>query len=130
MKKEATNRVGGGFLPPPPTPPDMRVRVRRFLAVLTDRAATLSLPRGSLPSARPIGFIAPGQDHRWSCLPAKFSPSRVVRPSGISRLVALGTTASAELIHSPPARSPCGLSPRRRNSFRGYPRRSSLQPLG
>jgi hypothetical protein len=35
----------GGFLPPPPTPPDMRVRVRRFLAVLTDRAATLSLPR-------------------------------------------------------------------------------------
>ena len=39
------NRVGGRVAPPPPTPPDMRVRVRRFLAVLTDRAATLSLSR-------------------------------------------------------------------------------------
>jgi hypothetical protein len=29
-------------------------------------------------------------------LPAKFSPSRVVSPSGFSRLVALGTTASAD----------------------------------
>ena len=29
-------------------------------------------------------------------LPAKFSPSRVVRPSGVTRLVALGTTASAD----------------------------------
>src|ERR1017187_9459473 len=26
----------GGLLPPPPTPPDMRVRVRRFLAVHPD----------------------------------------------------------------------------------------------
>jgi hypothetical protein len=43
----AGRRIGsaGRLLPPPPTPPDMRVRVRRFLAVLTDRAATLSLPR-------------------------------------------------------------------------------------
>ena len=40
-----THRIGGGISPPPPTPPDMWVRVRRFLAVLTDRAATLSLPR-------------------------------------------------------------------------------------
>src|SRR5450756_2963602 len=32
----------GGFLP---TPPDMRVRVRRFLAVLTDRAVALPLDR-------------------------------------------------------------------------------------
>jgi hypothetical protein len=24
------NRVGGGVIPPPPTPPDMRVRIRRF----------------------------------------------------------------------------------------------------
>ena len=31
-------RIGsaGGLLPPPPTPPDMRVRVRRFLAVHPD----------------------------------------------------------------------------------------------
>src|ERR1019366_1855940 len=35
----------GGFLPPPPTPPAMRGRVRRFLAILTDRATTLFLPR-------------------------------------------------------------------------------------
>jgi len=33
------NRVGGGISPPPPTPPDMRVRVRRFLAVPKDEAA-------------------------------------------------------------------------------------------
>jgi hypothetical protein len=40
------NRVAGRVLPlPAPTPPYMRVRVRRFLAVLTDRAVTLSLPR-------------------------------------------------------------------------------------
>jgi len=40
-------RIGsaGGLPLPPPTPPYMRVRVRRFLAVLADAAATLSLPR-------------------------------------------------------------------------------------
>ena len=32
----AANRVGGGIAPPPPTSPDMRVRVRRFLAVHPD----------------------------------------------------------------------------------------------
>jgi len=26
-----TNRVGGGVAPPPPTPPDMRARIRRFV---------------------------------------------------------------------------------------------------
>jgi len=36
------------------------------------------------PEAQPVGFNAPGQDPRWSCLPAKFSPSRVVSPSGLS----------------------------------------------
>ena len=34
------------------------------------------------PEAQPVGFNAPGQDPRWSCLPAKFIPSRVVSPSG------------------------------------------------
>ena len=33
------NRVAGRITLPPPTPPDMRVRVRRFLAVLADEAA-------------------------------------------------------------------------------------------
>jgi len=61
----------------------MRVRVRRFLAVLTDWAALFLCHGDRCPAAQPIGFIAPGQDHRWSCLPAKFSPSRVVRPSGV-----------------------------------------------
>ena len=60
------------------------------------QGGTLSLPQWSLPGAQPVGFNAPGQDHRWSCLPAKFSPSRVVSPSGLSRLVTLGTTASAD----------------------------------
>jgi hypothetical protein len=26
-----TDRVGGGVAPPPPTPPDMRARIRRFV---------------------------------------------------------------------------------------------------
>ena len=52
--------------------PVMRVRVRRFLAVLTDRAGTLSLPRSSLRSAGPVGFHAPGQDH-----PARLAPCPV-----------------------------------------------------
>ena len=58
------------------------------------RSSTLSLPRLSLPGARPVGFNAPGQDHRWSCLPAKFSPSRVVRPSGLFVAGGLGRQAS------------------------------------
>jgi hypothetical protein len=62
----------GGFPLPAPTPPYMRVRVRRFLAVLTDRAALFLCHDGRCPEAQPVGFIAPGQDHRWSCLPAKF----------------------------------------------------------
>ena len=62
----------------------MRVRVRRFLAVLTDEAALCLCHADRCPVAQPIGFIAPAQDQRWSCLPAKFSPSRVVRPSGRS----------------------------------------------
>jgi hypothetical protein len=37
-KKQDQGQIGwpGGLLPPAPTPPDMRVRVRRFLAVLAD----------------------------------------------------------------------------------------------
>ena len=30
----AANRVGGGVAPPPLTPPDMRVRIRRFVRPL------------------------------------------------------------------------------------------------
>src|SRR6185369_529869 len=66
------------------TPPYMRVRVRRFLAVLADQAALFLCHDGRCPEAQPVGFNAPGQDHRWSCLPAKFSPSRVVSPSGFA----------------------------------------------
>jgi hypothetical protein len=39
-----SNRVGGRIDLPPPTPPDMRVRVRRFLAVPKDVAALSPLP--------------------------------------------------------------------------------------
>jgi hypothetical protein len=35
------NRAGGGFEPPPPTPPDMQLRIRRFLTVPKDEAALL-----------------------------------------------------------------------------------------
>src|SRR5258708_29398898 len=38
----------------------MWVRGRGFLAVLAELRVTLSLPRVSLPVARPIGFIASG----------------------------------------------------------------------
>src|SRR5438477_515088 len=38
----------GGLPLPAPTPPYMRVRVRRFLAVLYGLSSTLSLPRWSL----------------------------------------------------------------------------------
>jgi hypothetical protein len=98
LSSQQEGRIGspGGFPLPAPTPPYMRVRVRRFLAVLGDRAALLLCHDGRCPAAQPVGVNAPGQDHRWSCRPAKFSPSRVVSPSGLSRLVALGTTASAD----------------------------------
>ena len=83
--KTGRNAIGspGGLPLPAPTPPDMRVRVRRFLAVLTDEAALFLCHNDRCPVARPVGFIAPAQDHRWSCLPAKFSPSRVVSPSSL-----------------------------------------------
>jgi phage shock protein A len=32
--RKETNRVGGGVAPPPPTPPDMRARIRRFVKPL------------------------------------------------------------------------------------------------
>src|SRR6266480_5552411 len=41
----------GGLPLPAPTPPYMRVRVRRFLAVLYGLSSTLSLPRWSLPGS-------------------------------------------------------------------------------
>ena len=72
----------GGLPLPPPTPPDMRVRVRRFLTVLADRAALFLCHDDRCPVAQPSASTLQDQDHRWSCLPAKFSPSRVVRPSG------------------------------------------------
>ncbi len=71
------NRVAGGLLPPAPTPPYMRVRVRRFLAVLADKAALFLCHADRGPVAQPIGFNAPAPGQQWSCLPAKFSPSRV-----------------------------------------------------
>jgi hypothetical protein len=33
-KRVLPNRVAGGFKPPPPTPPTVRVRSGRFIAVL------------------------------------------------------------------------------------------------
>src|ERR1019366_931071 len=79
----AANRVGGGIAPPashttghagprpaiPGSPPGLSSN--SFSATMIG------------PVAQPIGFSAPGLDQRWSCLPAKFSPSRVVSPSGL-----------------------------------------------
>ncbi len=31
LERRGYNRVGGGVAPPPPTPPDMRARIRRFV---------------------------------------------------------------------------------------------------
>ena len=52
------NRVGERIDLPPPTPPDMRVRVRRFLAVPKDGAALLLSAPLARGAAQPVGFIA------------------------------------------------------------------------
>ena len=60
----------------------MRVRVRRFLAVPKDEARLFLCHDDRCPSLSHPASTR-GQDHQWSPLPAKFSPSRVVRPSGV-----------------------------------------------
>src|ERR1035437_1497451 len=87
----------GGFLPPPPTPPDMRVRVRRFLAVLADEAALFLCHGDRCPVLGQSASAHREQDHRWSCSACQVQPFpsceafRYLRV----RLVALGTKASA-----------------------------------
>jgi hypothetical protein len=77
------NRVGGR-VSPPASHTTVHAGPRTAISGSPlGRSSTLSLPRWSLPGARPVGLNAPRPDHRWSCLPAKFSPSRVVRPSGL-----------------------------------------------
>ena len=44
MMATMPNRVAGRIALPPPTPPYMRVRVRRFLTVLADEAALFFCP--------------------------------------------------------------------------------------
>ena len=72
------------MLPPAPTPPYMRVRVRRFLAVLNGRSshsfsATMIAAQGSANRLhRPGNKTTDGR-----VLPAKFSPSRVGESSGV-----------------------------------------------
>ena len=56
-----------------------RGRGRTMLESLTANSSASTAARSSAALA---GILA-AQDHRWSCLPAKFGPSRVVRPSGI-----------------------------------------------
>jgi len=60
--------------------------------------ATPGLALRSPPKARPIGFSAPEQDHRWSCSACQVQPfpsCEALRYRRV-RLVALGTTASAD----------------------------------
>jgi len=69
------NRVAGRIDLPAPTPPDMRVRVWRFLAVLADCAALFLCHGDRCPVAQPVGFSAPGQDpERRVCLPGSALP--------------------------------------------------------
>jgi hypothetical protein len=86
----------GGFPLPPPTPPDMRVRVRRFLAVHLDKQHSFSAMMIAAQCSANRLHRHRDKTTDGRVLPAKFSPSRVVRPSGVTRLVALGTTASAD----------------------------------
>src|SRR5882672_2919552 len=79
------NRVAGRVAPPGSTPPYMRVRVRRFLAVLSgwsshSFSATVIAARMLSRSASSLRVKT--TDGR--VLPAKFSPSRVVSPSGFA----------------------------------------------
>jgi guanine deaminase len=90
------NRVGGRICLPPPTPPDMRVRVRRFLTVPKDDSAlSLSalLARGS---AQPFGVIASLRPAtgRAVCQVQPFTGCETFR--GVPRLVAPATMASAD----------------------------------
>src|ERR1035437_3233123 len=88
----------GGFLPPPPTPPDMRVRVRRFLAVLADEAALFLCHGDRCPGLSQSASSPREQDHRWSCSACQVQPfpsCEALRYLRV-RLVALGTTASAD----------------------------------
>ena len=71
------------MLPPPPTPPYMRVRVRRFLAVLADRAALFLCHEGRCPKLSQSAWSLRDKTRDGRVLPARFSPSRVVRPSGL-----------------------------------------------
>ena len=69
-------RIGsaGGFPLPPPTPPDMRVRVRRFLAVLTDKAALFLCHDDRCPVLGQSASSHREQDHRWSCSACQVQP--------------------------------------------------------
>jgi len=80
---QRANRVAGRIALPPPAPPYMRVRVQRFLTVLADGAA-LFLCHGD--RCLELGLSASTLRDKTidgRVLPAKFSPSRVVRPSGL-----------------------------------------------
>jgi hypothetical protein len=82
----------------------MRVGVRRFLAVLAELRSTLSLPRCSLPGSSACRLHRAGNkttDGR--VLPAKFSPSRVVRLSG---LFVSGSLLSVCVVPARPFRQP------------------------
>lgn len=84
------------MLTPAPTPPDIRVRVWRFLIVPKDFAA-LSLCPADAGSARPIGLNA-------NPSPVRVDTADQVQPflsgetlRGVPRLVALGRMTSADV---------------------------------
>src|SRR5437879_8926962 len=90
------NRVAGRIDLPAPTPPDMRVRVRRFLAVLTDQSALFLCHAGSRPGSTVRLQRQPASRYgRTACQVQPF-PSRESIPCLCYRLVALGTMASAD----------------------------------
>ena len=73
IKKEK-KKVDGRIDLPAPTPPDMRVRVRRFLAVPKDLSSTLSLPRW-LAARLHRSASTPACVQLWSyCLPSSALP--------------------------------------------------------
>ena len=83
MKPQQPIGSAGEFPLPAPIPPYCGSAYGGSWQSLRNDAALFLCHGDRCPAAQPIGFIAPGQDHRWSCLPAKFSPSRVVSRSGI-----------------------------------------------
>src|SRR5438552_4193616 len=96
-EERKANRVAGG-LTSRPTPPAMRVRVRRFLAVLADQSVLFLCHAGSRPDSA-VRLQRQPCVQLWSyCLPSSALPERQCQPCPVlSRLLACAAVAARRL---------------------------------